>query len=53
MKFLAGVIVGIVIGRPVVSLANERLTPPARRKITETLHNITQRLNDRIEQENN
>ena len=34
MRFTAGLIVGILIGRPVLSLVNDHLTPPIRRKIT-------------------
>lgn len=49
MRFLAGVVVGIVIGRPVLTIVNEHLTPPVRRKITETVNSLAQFLNDRIE----
>jgi hypothetical protein len=51
MRFIAGVVVGIVIGRPVLTIVNERLTPPVRRKITETVNSLAQHLNDRIEPE--
>lgn len=33
MRFTLGLIVGIVIGRPVANAVNEHLTPPVRRKI--------------------
>lgn len=51
MRFFAGVIVGVVIGRPMLSVVNEHLTPPVRRKITETVNSLAKYLNDRIEQE--
>lgn len=51
MRFAVGVIVGIVIGRPVLSMVNEHLTPPVRRKITEVINSLAQNLNDRIDQE--
>jgi hypothetical protein len=53
MRFLAGVVVGIVIGRPVLTLVNEHLTPPVRRKIVKSLNDVTQWASARIEQENN
>lgn len=55
MRFLAGVVVGIVIGRPVLNAVNDHLTPPVRRKITEAVNRLAQSLNARIEpeQENN
>lgn len=51
MRFLAGVVVGIVIGRPVLNVVNEYLTPPVRRRIVDTLNRVTQNLNERIQQE--
>lgn len=44
MRFLAGVVVGIVIGRPVLDVVNERLTPPVRRRIATGLHEAASRL---------
>lgn len=51
MRFLAGVVVGIVIGRPVLNVVNEHLTPPVRRKIVNTLNRVTKNLTEKIEQE--
>lgn len=44
MRFLAGIVVGIVIGRPVLNVVNENLTPPVRRKIAEGVHRVANRL---------
>lgn len=33
MRFFAGVVVGVVIGRPVMDKVNKHLTPPVRRSI--------------------
>jgi hypothetical protein len=44
MRFLAGVVVGIVIGRPVLSVVNEHLTPPVRRRIVTSIHRAANRL---------
>lgn len=44
MRFLAGVVVGIVIGRPVLNVVNEHLTPPVRRRMAEGLHRVASRL---------
>ena len=49
MRFLAGVVVGIVIGRPVLTIVNRHLTPPVRRKIVDTLNATTQWANEHIE----
>lgn len=51
MRFIAGVIVGIVIGRPAIEMVNDHLTPPVRRKITKAINGLAERLNARIEQE--
>lgn len=51
MRFFAGVIVGIVIGRPVANLVNEHLTPSVRRKITEGVNKVADYLNSQIERE--
>lgn len=48
MRFFAGVVVGIVVGRPVLEAVNQHLTPPVRRKITEKTSDILVRLNERI-----
>jgi hypothetical protein len=53
MRFLAGVVVGIVIGRPILNVVNDHLTPPVRRKITEVVNNLAASLNARIEPEEN
>lgn len=44
MRFLAGVVVGIVIGRPVLNVVNEHLTPPVRRRIATGIHRVANRL---------
>jgi hypothetical protein len=49
MRFFAGIVVGIVIGRPVLSVVNEHLTPPVRRKIVDSVNSLAQCLNERIE----
>lgn len=51
MRFLAGVVVGIAIGRPVLSVVNEHLTPPVRRRITEVVNSLARNLNERIEKD--
>jgi hypothetical protein len=45
MRFLAGVVVGIVIGRPVLNVANEHLTPPVRRRIIKSVTGLADRVN--------
>lgn len=49
MRFLAGVAVGIVIGRPILSVVNEHLTPPVRRKIVDGVNRLAERLNEHID----
>jgi hypothetical protein len=49
MRFFAGMIVGIVIGRPILSVVNEHLTPPVRRKIVDSVNSLAQYLNEHIE----
>lgn len=44
MRFLAGVVIGIVIGRPVLNVANDYLTPPVRRRIARQVHSLANRL---------
>lgn len=48
MRFLAGVVVGIVVGRPVLNVVNEHLTPPVRRKIAEGIYRLTDKLNNYV-----
>lgn len=48
MRFFAGVIVGIVVGRPVVSVARKRLGPPAYNKFIMTLEGVSLRLQSYI-----
>ena len=35
MRLFAGVVIGIVIGRPVLDVVNEKITPPVRRAIAD------------------
>jgi hypothetical protein len=49
MRFLLGVVVGVVIGRPVLNVVNEHLTPPVRRKIIQGITSLSDRLNSYIE----
>ena len=51
MRFTAGLIVGILIGRPVLSLVNDHLTPPIRRKITNGVNSLAEYLNNQIQGE--
>lgn len=51
MRFIAGMVFGIVVGRPVLSVVNGYLTPPVRRKITEVVNDLADRLNSKIEAE--
>lgn len=44
LRFLAGVVVGIAVGRPVLNAVNEHLTPPVRRKIATGIHSAASRL---------
>lgn len=46
MRFFVGVVVGIVIGRPVMDLANDHLTPPVKRKIASSMVRVTDRINN-------
>lgn len=46
MRFLLGVVVGVVIGRPVLNVVNEHLTPPVRRKIAYGVHRVANRLHN-------
>jgi hypothetical protein len=45
MRFLAGLVVGIVIGRPILNVANEHLTPPVRRRIIKSVTGLADRVN--------
>lgn len=45
MRFIAGVVVGIVAA-PVLSAVNERMTPPVRRRIVMKLTDVTARLSN-------
>lgn len=49
MKFLAGVIVGVVFGRPVLAAVNEHLTPPVRRKIKNGVIRVYNRIGDSLD----
>lgn len=49
MRFTLGLVVGVVIGRPIANAVNEYLTPTIRRRIVDTLITITDRLNEKIE----
>lgn len=51
MRFTAGVIVGVLIGRPVLAMINEHLSPPVKKKIAKTINNLANRLNATLEQE--
>lgn len=51
MRFFAGFIVGVIVGKPIVEMVNDHLTPPVRRQITNAINNLAERLNARIEQE--
>lgn len=44
MRFLAGLVVGVVIGRPVLNVVNDHLTPPVRRRIAKGVHRVANRL---------
>jgi hypothetical protein len=50
IKFALGVFVGIIVSDPLMKLVNEHLTPPVRRKITENVTNLANRLNKKIEE---
>jgi hypothetical protein len=45
MRFIAGVCVGIVIGKPVLDVVNKHLTPPVRKKIIQTVTTLADRIN--------
>lgn len=49
MRFLAGVVVGIVIGRPVLNVVNEHLTPPVRRRIIKSVTGLADRVNNWVD----
>jgi hypothetical protein len=50
MRFIAGLIVGIVIARPVTKAVNEYLTPPVRRKIANGAIRVYNRIGERLDQ---
>lgn len=49
MRFFAGMVVGVLIGRPVLNVVNEHLTPPVRRKIVKTVTGLADRINEWVE----
>jgi large-conductance mechanosensitive channel len=51
-KLAIGFVIGVAVGRPVLEMVNDHLTPPVRRRIAKTLNNITQRINENLEKEN-
>jgi hypothetical protein len=52
MRFTAGLIVGIVIGKPVAKAFNEHLTPPVRRKIANGIIRIYNRIGESLDRLN-
>jgi hypothetical protein len=49
MKFLAGVVVGMVIGRPVLAAVNDHLTPPVRRRIKNGVIKVYNRIGESLD----
>lgn len=49
MRFFAGMVVGVLIGRPVLNVIHEHLTPPVRRKIVKTVTGLADRINEWVE----
>lgn len=50
MRFVAGLVVGIVIGRPVLKAVDEYLTPPVRRKIANGMIRMYNKIGERLDQ---
>lgn len=53
MRFLLGMVVGIVIARPILNVVNEHLTPPVREKIHDTTLRVYTRIGDYLYKEDN
>ena len=51
MRFALGLVVGIVIGRPVAKAIDEYLTPPVRRKMRTVLVNVYEKIGDLLYEE--
>lgn len=49
MRFFAGVVVGIVIGRPVLTAVNKHLTPPVRRQIRDGAVRVYNKLGEKLD----
>lgn len=49
MRFFAGVVVGIVIGRPVLTAVNKHLTPPVRRQIRDGAIRVYNKLGEKLD----
>jgi hypothetical protein len=49
VRFALGVVVGVFIAKPAKKLIDEHLTPPVRNKITTTITNLANRLNESID----
>lgn len=49
MRFFAGVIVGVAVGRPVLTAVNKHLTPPVRRQIRDVAVRVYNKLGERLD----
>ena len=49
VRFALGVVVGVFIAKPAKKLIDEHLTPPVRKRITTTVTNLANRLNETID----
>jgi len=48
MRFTLGFVAGVILGRPILNVVNEYLTPPVRQKLTDGVNTLADYLNSRI-----
>jgi hypothetical protein len=52
MRFTLGFVAGVILGRPILSVVNEYLTPPVRNKLADGVNALADYLNSRIADNN-
>lgn len=52
MRFALGFVAGVILGRPILNVVNEYLTPPVRQKLTDGVNGLADYLNSRIAEHN-